>query len=160
MFFDDTWSVHVHSPVDSDWRLQSYKVLRPLSSVNDFWMLWNSIEHCVTRTMLFVMRDGIHPSWDDPANLDGSIAACIVKTAEAASVFCDVVQRVVSERLCPESPCDVNGVSMGPKKGFCVIKIWMATTEADSERLSLPASIDRSAVRVQPCRAHINSAKK
>lgn len=181
-FLEDTWGAYAHGPLDRDWRHCSYRILgAPISDIAGFWLLWNSISDLVTRSMVFVMRDGVHPSWDDPANLDGSIASAIVPMADSPAAFLELVQMALGETLVvdrgtddagdsnqtsgrtersepPESRgthMDLNGVSIGPKRGFCVIKVWMRTLETDTSRIRFPPSIDAARVRVRPCRDHM-----
>jgi hypothetical protein len=158
-FFDDTWIAHAHNPQDPDWRHQSYRLLGPpVSCIDDFWVWWNSVKGCVTRTMSFMMREGVHPSWDDPANIDGCIASAMVPEHMACDTFKRVVQCALGETLAVAN-CDINGVSMGPKRGICVIKVWMRTLQTDASCLNFPKGIDAGSVRVQPCRQHLDSAR-
>lgn len=161
-FFNDTWRVYAHHPQDSDWTHSSYKPVGMLSCASDFWSIWNAAEPVIERTMLFVMREHIFPSWDDPACINGSIAAAMVTDTEAAPAFLEIAQRAVGETLLrdPVAWADVNGVSIGPKRASCVIKVWMATDEQNADRLRLPETVDSTTVRTQPCRAYIRASHK
>ena len=164
-FFNDTWRVYAHHPTDADWTHKSYAPIGMISSVADFWTVWNSCAACVDRTMLFVMREHVFPSWDDPACIDVSIGSIIVDSASAPGTFRDIVQRALGETLIANNNnqtrtwSDVNGVSIGPKNGFCVVKVWTASRDADATQFRFPPRVDRAKVRFQPCRTHIAGAR-
>lgn len=160
-FLNDTWRAYVHHPNDVDWTRESYTSIGILSSVSDFWSTWNAVVPVVERTMLFFMREHIFPSWDDPACIDGCIASVIVHQSQAAETFERIVQCTLGEVLVRDkSKWDlVNGVSIGPKKGFCVIKIWIAEDGVGADALDLPGTVDRTSIRMQPCRKHIEVAR-
>lgn len=161
VFFNDTWRAYVHHPNDTDWTHASYKSVGMLSNVDDFWLMWNACEPVITGTMLFVMREGVFPTWDDAACIDGSIGSAIVPETRAPEVFRDIVQMAVGECIArsPGQWSDVNGVSVAPKKGFCVVKLWTSSTEKNADDFVWPIGIDASKVRFQPCRAHIASIR-
>ena len=160
-FLNDTWRVYAHHPSNADWTHKSYTPVGIVASVGDFWTVWNSCVACVDRTMLFFMREHVFPSWDDPACIEGAIASVIVDAGQATAVFRDIVQRALGETLVAGAAAwtDINGVSIGPKNGFCVVKVWLAKRDATANHLKLPPVVDASKVRFQPCRAHIAGAR-
>ena len=162
VFFNDTWRAYVHHPNDSRWTRESYAPLGMLSCVSDMWTLWNSCESVVDRTMMFIMREHVFPVWDDPACIEGSIGSAIVPQKDALAAFQDLACRALGEVLMRSSLdwADLNGVSIAPKNGFCVVKVWMRTCECDASRLALPSMLDPGSVRFQPCRNRIESARK
>lgn len=161
VFFNDTWRAYVHHPNVTDWTHASYKSVGVLSGVDDFWLLWNACEPVITRTMMFVMRENVFPTWDDAACIDGAIGSALVPETRAPEVFREMVGMALGEWLarCPGRWSEVNGVSIAPKKEFCVVKLWTTSTENKSGDFHWPTGIDGSKVRFQPCRTHIASIR-
>lgn len=160
-FLNDTWRVYAHNPTDADWTHRSYAPIGLVTSVDEFWTVWNSCAPCVDRTMLFFMREHVFPSWDDPACIEGSIGSAIVGVDGAPDVFREVVQRALGETLTSDGRewSMVNGVSIGPKNGFCVVKVWTGERDTVAKQIRWPGRVDPSKVRFQPCRAHIACAR-
>ena len=158
-FFNDSWTVYAHSPNDVDWTHKSYRVLGVLSSVDDFWTMWNSIKPFADRVMLFCMREHVFPAWDDPECIDGCIVSYVVPVQEAAEAMCALISRALGEILYKHSVewSMVNGVSIGPKKGICVLRVWMKTCDTNPDDLNVPHAMTCDEVRVQPCRRRIES---
>jgi hypothetical protein len=161
VFFNDSWRAYVHDPNDPRWTRESYASIGIISCVDDFWALWNACNPVIDRTMLFIMREHVFPSWDDPACIDGAIGSAIVPRDGSARAFRDLVQRALGECLVRDSRTwsDVNGVSIAPKNGFCVLKVWMNTPDRDASRIQLPDVINSARVRYQPCRKHIEFSR-
>ena len=70
---NDNWNFYYHLPDDKEWDLSSYKyiakninTLEELMSVNE-----KTPEKIVKYCMLFVMRNGITPMWEDKQNREG-----------------------------------------------------------------------------------------
>ena len=68
----DKWTLWAHLPHDTDWSLKSYRKIIKFNSVEEVIALVNSVPDLMIKNcMLFLMRDGINPTWEDPANVDG-----------------------------------------------------------------------------------------
>jgi DUF2075 family protein len=65
---NDKWNLYYHLPHDKNWDLSSYTIImNGIDSVEKVLALNESIhENIVKNCMLFVMRDGITPMWEDP----------------------------------------------------------------------------------------------
>jgi len=60
----DKWVLWAHLPHDTDWSIKSYKKIMTLSSVEEAVSLYRIIpEKLVNNCMLFLMREGISPTW-------------------------------------------------------------------------------------------------
>ena len=68
----DEWCFWAHLPHDTDWSLNSYKVIYNLTTAEDTIALNEALPSgLVNNCMLFVMRKGITPLWEDPKNRGG-----------------------------------------------------------------------------------------
>jgi hypothetical protein len=78
--------------------------------------------------MLFMMREGIKPTWEDPKNRNGGCFSYKVSNKNVYKVSKElsyvVVGNTISKQLSYVN-C-VNGITISPKKNFCIIKIWMS----------------------------------
>ena len=81
--------------------------------------------------MLFVMRDGITPMWEDPKNRNGGCFSYKVSNKHVPEVWKNLFFGLCGESLCVKSEHStyVNGITISPKKNFCIIKIWLSNTK-------------------------------
>src|SRR5210317_621222 len=63
------WTLWTHLPHDTDWTINSYKKVYEITSVEETIALLETLpEVLVTNCMLFIMRNGVVPVWEDSAN--------------------------------------------------------------------------------------------
>ena len=68
----DKWVLWAHLPHDTDWSLKSYNKIIELTSVERVISCMNTVPpQMVKNCMLFLMRKGINPTWEDPRNMNG-----------------------------------------------------------------------------------------
>jgi len=123
------WNLYYHLPHDKNWDLSSYKSIMKnietaerLISINEN-LNENIIKHC----MLFVMRDGITPMWEDPKNRNGGAFSFKVANKLVPAVWKTLFYALCGETLSTDrtlSPM-FNGITISPKKNFCIVKIWL-----------------------------------
>ena len=84
-------------------------------------------EKLVKNCMLFVMRDGIKPMWEDPLNSKGGCFSFKVTNKVVSQVWNKLSYILVGETLTndPRLGKLINGITISPKKLFCIIKIWL-----------------------------------
>ena len=66
------WVLWAHFPHDTDWSVASYKKVAEFETVESVIAVTQSLpEKLVKNCMLFLMKEGIQPIWEDPMNRDG-----------------------------------------------------------------------------------------
>ena len=69
---NDNWTLWAHLPHDTDWTPKSYKNIFTMSSVEEAITITETLpEILVKNCMLFIMREGIKPIWEDVKNRNG-----------------------------------------------------------------------------------------
>ena len=81
--------------------------------------------------MLFLMRKGINPMWEDPLNCKGGCFSYKISNKHVSSVWKMLSYILVGESLSHDKSIrkNINGITISPKKHFCIIKIWLASCE-------------------------------
>jgi hypothetical protein len=128
----DKWSLWGHLPHDIDWTLNSYKQITTLETVEQTIALYETLpERMINNCMLFLMRKGINPMWEDPKNHKGGCFSYKINNKNVASVWKNLSYTLVGETLTEDKHirANINGITISPKKNFCIIKIWLATCE-------------------------------
>jgi hypothetical protein len=128
----DHWTLWAHLPHDTDWSVKSYKKIHTTGSVEETVALTETLpEVLVKNCMLFFMRDGITPVWEDPQNRHGGCFSYKIPNKSVCEVWRDLSYVLTGETISPQASFTscVTGITISPKKNFCIIKIWMRTTE-------------------------------
>ena len=128
----DEWTMWAHLPHDTDWTVNSYKKILTFNNVETIIALCETIpEKMVNNCMLFLMRKGIIPMWEDTKNKNGGCFSYKVSNKCVANVWKTLSYILVGESLTDDKKLRslINGITISPKKNFCIIKIWLATCE-------------------------------
>lgn len=127
------WNIYYHLPHDKNWDLSGYKIIMESVETAEQVILLNDIlnENVVKHSMLFIMRTGITPMWEDPRNRNGGSFSYKVINKSVYDVWRSLFFSLCGETLCidPKHNKHINGITISPKKNFCIIKIWMDTIE-------------------------------
>lgn len=121
------WTLYSHLPHDTDWTLKSYQKITDIDSVEQTISVIKTIpEKTVQNCMLFIMRNDIKPMWEDIENRQGGCFSFKVTNTIVSSVWERLTYTLIGETLFSgEKNSKVNGVTISPKKNFCIIKVWM-----------------------------------
>ena len=126
----NTWVLWGHLPHDSDWSLKSYKIMAKFALIEDAVAITEILpEALIKNCMLFVMREGITPMWEDVKNRNGGSFSYKVSNKCIVDVWRDLTFVLVGESISNSQPFanSVTGITISPKKNFCIIKIWLNT---------------------------------
>lgn len=94
------------------------------ATVEEFWTVFAKLPpDNFHMGMFFFMRNDIKPTWEDPANAKGGCWSYKIPMRHVYSVWKNMAALLVGESL-SMSPMLLNGLSISPKRGFCIIKVW------------------------------------
>ena len=121
----DNWTLWFHNPETDDWSEQSYIKIYTFNTIEQFSNLFQKIPTLNLSTgMFFMMKNDILPLWKDKNNINGGCWSYKVGKKDAAQGYLDLLVSTISENVCGDHPEIINGASISPKKGFCIIKVW------------------------------------
>ena len=127
------WNLYYHLPTDKNWDLNSYKLIMGNIDIVDKLIALNENlpENIVKHCMLFVMREGITPMWEDKKNRSGGAFSFKVINKQVHSVWKSLFYSICGETLAIDKKYNskINGITISPKKNFCIIKIWMSSCD-------------------------------
>ena len=125
----DNWTLWAHLPHDVDWSVDSYKQVTTFDSAESAIAVCETLpEKLINNCMLFLMRKGILPMWEDPRNRKGGCFSYKVPNKTVASVWRNLSYTLVGETLTADRTLrqNITGITISPKKNFGIIKIWLA----------------------------------
>ena len=122
------WTYYLHLHDTRDWSLESYiKILR-FHSVEHAVLLNDEIHYdLIKKSMMFLMKENINPMWEDEHNKNGGCFSFKVINKEIEKVWKHVYFNVLGGTITKNKKYyeNINGITLSPKKKFCILKIWM-----------------------------------
>ena len=135
------WDYYFHLPFEKAWDLASYRVLHKQMAFAEEVLFVAELVHenLIKRCMFFVMRAGITPQWEDPKNRDGGCFSFKIQFKLVHSIWRDLLFAACGERLFLDKRHHalLTGITISPKKNFCIVKIWLCNcTLQDPESIA------------------------
>ena len=127
----DTWTLWAHLPNDTNWELTSYRQICDIQSIKEAITLTENLpEQIVKTSMLFLMRKGIYPTWEDPSNRNGGCFSFKINNKMVYNTWKTLSYVLFGETLTNETLSNtITGITISPKKNFCIIKIWISNCD-------------------------------
>lgn len=126
-----SWTVYFHEPEDKSWTAESYKKLQTVTSWEALGSLLRELgTHKTTNGLLRIMRGDISPLWENKANIRGGSYCLKVTRRNSIEVFNRYLAAAILNACAKDPANDIVGVTISPKKGFCIIKIWNLNAKA------------------------------
>jgi len=128
---NDKFKLYFHDPNSYNWEISSYIEITEITTIEEFWIIEKLLSEKIHLGMFFLMRKNIFPLWDNEENINGcSFSLKILKT-EASKYWRKICVLLLSNNITNEGieETKINGISISPKKNFCIIKIWLKDTE-------------------------------
>jgi hypothetical protein len=125
---NNKWTLWAHLPHNTDWSIKSYIPIFTFTTIEETLAVTETmpailVENC----MLFMMKEGIKPTWEDPKNRNGGCFSYKVSNKSVYKVWKELTYVVAGSSISKNMNfvnC-VTGITISPKKNFCIIKIWM-----------------------------------
>ena len=125
----EKWVLWAHLPHDNDWSIQSYISIMTVTYVEEILALMHTLPDSLLSTcMFFCMKEHIKPVWEDPANKQGGCFSYKVINKNVYDVWREFTYALVGNTISTNDSfvANVNGITISPKKNFCIVKIWMS----------------------------------
>ena len=126
---NDKWVLYNHLPSEKDWTLSGYTVIMDnVDTVEKAVSINRALpDNMIKFSMLFYMRSGVTPMWEDERNKNGGCFSYKVINKHVIQVWRHMMYLVSGESLGLNRDYNdcINGITISPKKNFCIIKIWL-----------------------------------
>ena len=132
------WNLWAHLPQDPDWTVKSYKEIYQFKNVEETVAITESLpEGLIKNCMLFIMRDGINPMWEDQKNRNGGSFSYKVSNKHVYETWRDLTYVLIGENISNNVSFvnSVTGITISPKKNFCIVKIWMTNCDHQNPQI-------------------------
>ncbi len=122
------WIYWGHSPTDTVWTIKSYAPIMNVKYVEELISLLHVLpEKMLASYMFFIMKAGILPLWEDKHNVNGGCFSYKVSNKFIKEVWNTLALAMCGNTLTNDVEFNkaVAGMTISPKKSFCIIKLWM-----------------------------------
>jgi hypothetical protein len=139
-----SWTLYFHEPEDKSWTPDSYKRLQGVNSWEALGSLMRELgHHRLVNGMIFSMKGDTSPLWENKANIRGGSYCLKISQKNAAEVYQRYLAAAAAGIASNDSKNSIVGVTMSPKKGFCIIKLWNTDAKAfRNAKVDIPAFHD------------------
>ena len=121
------YNIYYHLPNDNNWDFASYGIITSISIVEELVSInENMPDNIIKYCMLFVMKNGIAPMWEDPKNINGGFFSYKIYNKNVVNIWKQVLYAFCGDTLMVDrnNMKHINGITLSPKKNFCILKIW------------------------------------
>jgi translation initiation factor 4E len=132
------WTLWAHLPHDTDWSINSYKRVYNFDYLEESIALCESIPDIMVKNcMLFLMKENIKPTWEDPSNRNGGCFSYKVSNKNVYEIWKKLFYYTVCNQISNNNSFvnNITGITISPKKNFCIIKIWMCDSKYQNPEL-------------------------
>jgi hypothetical protein len=120
-----SWTLYFHSPEETKWTLNTFISLGSMKSWRDFWNIVDTLKvESFSDGMFFLMRDPCPPLWENHQNIRGGCYSFRCQKKDAPDTYLNYVIASMLGQLSSETDNKINGISISPKRGFNIIKVW------------------------------------
>ena len=126
-----SWCLYYHNPADTKWTPDSYQTVGTAKTWGEFFAITKALEEVsIQQGMLFWMREGVPPLYENHANIKGGCYSLRISRPRSSHYFMLYTVASMLGSVVQESGNIIQGVSISPKRiaeknqSFNVIKIW------------------------------------
>lgn len=134
-----SWTVYFHEPEDKSWTAESYKRIQVVNSWEALGAVIRELgPHKTMNGLLRIMRGDVSPLWENKANIRGGSYCLKISRRNAVEVFQRYLAAAALGIAAKDPANEIVGVTISPKKGSCIIKIWNLNAKAFGSPADLP----------------------
>jgi hypothetical protein len=136
----EKWVLWAHLPQETSWDMESYISVMTITYVEEMLSLIHTLpEKLITDCMFFLMKENVSPTWEDAHNKNGGCFSYKINH-HIQHIWRDVSYSLIGKTLSTDASFqkDITGISISPKKNFCILKVWMGScVHRDPSKITL-----------------------
>jgi len=125
---NNEWNCWIHYQNDNNWTIDGYKNITKFINLKDTILFMENLDdNIIKKSMLFFMKDPILPLWESEDNINGGCFSYKINNNSIVDIFKTLLYKIVGNCITNDETLlkNINGISISPKKNFCIIKIWI-----------------------------------
>jgi hypothetical protein len=137
MELEHSWKFYFHDPNNSNWDFNSYVLVETIETVNDWIHVFKAFRESWIKGMFFLMKEDIKPIWEDEYNKNGGCMSYKLSKNDVVDSWFELTGKMISDSLLKNNSSShkISGVSISPKRNYCIIRIWLSDNELNDPSL-------------------------
>ena len=132
------WTLYFHSPEETKWTLNTFVSLGSMKTWGQFWTIMELLKtESFGEGMFFMMKDPAPPLWESHHHIRGGCYSFRCQKKEAHEVYLNYIIASMLEGAAVDPANKINGISISPKRGFNIIKLW----NTDAQKFNQPSTL-------------------
>lgn len=144
MELENECKFYFHDPNNSNWDIKSYILVETIKTVEDWVQVFRSFKDVWNKGMFFLMKGTVQPIWEDEYNKHGGCMSFKLWKTEVNDCWLELTGKLITNTLLKnteKSYVKISGVSISPKKNYCIVRIWLFDNElndSDEYNIAIP----------------------
>lgn len=125
---DNNYTLWMHMLYDNDWSINSYKKIYSFNTIEKASCLIENLNsEIIEKTMIFLMKNDIKPIWEVEENKRGGCFSYKITTCYIYDLWKKMSYMLIGNSMIDDDVIlkNINGISISPKKNYCIFKIWI-----------------------------------
>ena len=125
---DNNYTLWMHMLYDNDWSINSYKKIYTFNTIEKaVCLIENLNSEIIEKTMIFLMKNDIKPIWEVEENKRGGCFSYKITTCYIYELWKKMSYMLIGNSMIDDDIIvkNINGISISPKKNYCIFKIWI-----------------------------------
>lgn len=136
------WTLYFHSPEETKWTLNTFVNVGTMKTWYQFWSIMELLKvESLSEGMFFMMHDPSPPLWESHHHIRGGCYSFRCPKKDAADVFVTYMIAAMINGATTSAENTVNGLSISPKRGFNIVKVWNTDAQRFHQLSSLNTAI-------------------
>jgi hypothetical protein len=132
-----SWTLYFHSPEETKWTLNTFVSLGAMKTWRDFWSIVDTLKvDFLCDGMFFMMKDPSPPLWESHHHIRGGCYSFRCQRKDANDICINYMIACMLGCITTDDN-KINGISISPKRGFNIVKIW----NTDAQKFYEPSDI-------------------
>jgi len=123
------WVLWSHLPNVDNWDYNSYINLGEFIYLEELIVATELMPNDLIKScMFFLMKNDITPLWEDKKNINGGSFSYKISNKHVCEVWRNLTYVLIGDTMSNNVSFmnKISGMSISPKKNFCIIKIWLS----------------------------------
>jgi len=137
-----SWTLYFHSPEETKWTLNTFINVGTMKTWYQFWAIIDLLKvESLSEGMFFMMHDPSPPLWESHHHIRGGCYSFRCPKKDAADVCVTYMIAAMLNGATTSSENTVNGLSISPKRGFNIVKVWNTDAQRFHQAVTLNTAI-------------------
>jgi hypothetical protein len=120
-----SWVLYHHPMAEKKWTLSTFQKVATMATWREFWAVIEALRSSsLGESMFFLMREKVDPLYENSQNIRGGSYSLRISKDQAGECFLVYAIAMMMNDATTDASNVINGMSISPKRGFSILKIW------------------------------------